>query len=68
MTLRLWLVLVHIWEYCKLVKKSSVALGFPNQHKGKSKNKEKKKQIPRGPNSQENVLFILDAMKIKSEI
>lgn len=60
----MWLVLLHIWEYWKLAKKG---VEFPGASTTKAKERAKK-QIPNGPDPQENVLFILGAMKIKSEI
>lgn len=48
----------------KTGEKESGCPGLPPQ----TQREKAKKQIPRGPNSQENVLFILDVMKIKTEI
>lgn len=61
MTLRMWLVLLHIWAYGKVVKRVKMPWASDTNLK-----ESVQKQIPSGTTSQENVLFILNAKKIKS--
>ena len=59
--------MVSITAHLGILKTSKKGVELPWASTTKAKERAKK-QIPNGPDPQANVLFILGAMKIKSEI